>query len=514
MYKKLLWVVCLASLVLNGRAQNYLVVHLDSKDAPVISKHIYGHFSEHLGRCIYEGYWVAENAGIPQTNGIRNDVVQALKEVKIPNLRWPGGCFADTYHWKDGIGVPEQRATIINTHWGGVTEDNSFGTHEFMELCRQLETEAFISGNMGSGTVQEMAQWVEYLTSANESPMTSLRKENGQTDPWKVAFWGLGNEPWGCGGNMDAEQYADLMRVYSTYCRDFSGNRMKRIACSSYGADASWTEVLMKDPQNRSMFQGISTHYYSFARGWGDKGNATGFDERDWFDVMKKAFAMEGVLKAHERVMDQYDPERRIGLYVDEWGNWYNQEPGSHPGFLYQQNSLRDAVTAAATLNLFNNHAARVHGANLAQTVNVLQALILTEGEKMIKTPTYFVFKLMKAHQEASLLRTQLISEDYCYEEETLPALSASASRHPEGFFTLSLTNCNPSKPITLKTDLIGKQIRSGSARVITHEAMDAFNDFTHPDRIRDEKFSDFTLKDNELVIHIPAKSVVVLTLN
>lgn len=498
---------------LQAVSQNYLVIHMNESDGPQISRHIYGHFSEHLGRCIYEGYWVGEDADIPNTNGIRNDVVAALKEVQIPNLRWPGGCFADTYHWQDGIGKTEDRATIINTHWGGVTEDNSFGTHEFMELCRQIGTEAFISGNMGSGTVQEMSQWVEYLTSANESPMTKLRQENGREEPWRVAFWGLGNEPWGCGGNMDAEQYADLMRLYSTYCRDYSGNRMKRIACSSYGTDASWTEVLMKDSKNRSMFQGVSTHYYSFARGWGDKGDATGFGERDWFDVMKTAFEMEAVVQAHERVMDQYDTEKRIGLYVDEWGNWYNQEPGSHPGFLYQQNSLRDAVTAAATLNLFNNHASRVKGANLAQTVNVLQALILTDGDEMLKTPTYYVFKLMKHHQDARLIRTQLISEDYSFGDEKVAALSASASWNPEGFYTLSLSNCHPAKEMTLVADLLGYQATDISARIITAAEMDAYNSFEHPDRVQDAEFESFRLNGEKLSIDLPAKSVVVLTI-
>lgn len=511
--KRVILLAAMTLFVLGGISQNYLVVHMDDTSGPEISRHIYGHFSEHLGRCIYEGYWVGEDSGIAQTNGIRNDVVAALKEVQIPNLRWPGGCFADTYHWKDGIGDPTQRASIINTHWGGVTEDNRFGTHEFMELCRQLGAEAFISGNMGSGSVQEMAQWVEYLTSANESPMTQLRKQNGREDPWKVTFWGLGNEPWGCGGNMDAEQYADLMRLYSTYCVNFSGNRLTRVACSSYGTDASWTEVLMKDPKNRSMFQGISTHYYSFARGWGDKGSATGFGEKDWFDVMRTAFRMKEVIAAHEQVMDRYDPEQRIGLYVDEWGNWYNQEPGSHPGFLYQQNSLRDAVTAAATLNLFNLHAQRIKGANLAQTVNVLQALILTDGGQMVKTPTYYVFKLMKGHQDAQLIRTQLISEDYVFDGEAVQAVSASASRHPEGYYTLSLTNCHPTKAMDVHVDLKGAVVQEVQARIITSGEMDAFNDFDHPDRVQDGAFTGFSLRKQSLTVELPAKSIVVCTL-
>jgi len=505
-------VFVLGAILLNGplASQNYLVVDLADTSGQQISKHIYGHFSEHLGSCIYEGYWVGYDSKIVNTKGIRQDVIKALKEVEIPNLRWPGGCFADTYHWKDGIGAPEKRASIINTHWGGVTEDNSFGTHEFMELCQQLETEAFISGNIGSGSVQEMAQWVEYLTSANESPMTKLRNENGQVEPWKVSFWGLGNEPWGCGGNMDAEQYADLLRQYSTYCNNYSGNVLMKVACSSYGTDASWTEVLMKDSKTRNMFQGISTHYYSFARAWGDKGDATGFTEGDWFDVLKTSLKMEDVLDAHERIMDRYDPEKRIGLYVDEWGNWFNVEEGTNPGFLFQQNSLRDAVTTAINLNLFNNHASRVRGANLAQTVNVLQALILTDGEKMVKTPTFYVFKLMKSHQDAQLLPSKLISEDYSYMGNSVPAISASVSKNETGQFHMTITNCNPNKSILLKIDLLNHEIKNISARIISAETMDAHNSFNHPEKVKDRDFSDFKLKKQLLECQLPAKSVIV----
>ncbi len=511
--KKILSLLIFGALSLSLGAQNYLVLDLADTTGPVISKHIYGHFSEHLGRCIYEGYWVGQDQSIENKNGIRQDVVSALREVNIPNLRWPGGCFADTYHWKDGIGTSEERATIINTHWGGVTEDNSFGTHEFMELCSQLGTDAFISGNMGSGSVQEMAQWVEYLTSANESPMTKERIANGRKEPWKVAFWGLGNEPWGCGGNMDAEQYADLMRQYSTYCRDYSGNILTRVACSSYGTDASWTEVLMSDQQTRNMFQGLSTHYYSFARGWGDKGNATGFKEKDWFDVMKTSGRMLNVLEAHERVMDKYDPQKRIGLYVDEWGNWYNPEPGSNPGFLYQQNSLRDAVTAANTLNLFNNHADRVKGANLAQTVNVLQALILTDGSKMIKTPSFYVFKLMKVHQEARLLKSKLISEDYHFDGEAVPAISASASVNSQGVYHISISNCHPVKEMKVHIDLLGKAVKVSDAQMISGDAMDAHNSFENPDRVTASKFKSYTLINGDLEVNLPSKSVVVIEL-
>ena len=501
------------SMGMQVRSQNYLVVHMNDTTGPVISKHIYGHFSEHLGRCIYEGFWVGEGSAISAKNGIRQDVVEALKEVKIPNLRWPGGCFADTYHWKDGVGPQTERAKIINTHWGGVTEDNSFGTHEFMELCEQLGTEAFISGNMGSGSVEEMAQWVEYLTSANESPMTDWRKRNGREEPWKVAFWGLGNEPWGCGGNMNATFYADEMRRYSTYSPDFSGNRMTRIACSSYGSDVSWTEVLMKDPLNRRMFQGLSIHLYTQVNGWGDKRSATGFGEEDWFMLIRNSLRMKDAVEAHARVMDRYDPEKRIGLYVDEWGNWYDVEPETNPGFLYQQNSLRDALTTAINLHIFQDYADRVKGANLAQTVNVLQALILTDGARMVLTPTYYVFRMLRAHQDARRLTSQLISESYRYGNEQIPALTASASRDSAGVVHLSVTNSNPNKSIPLKVDLVGQQVRGVTGRIVTADQVDAHNRFGEPERVTEKSFNGFKIKNQHLEVDIPSKSVIMLTI-
>ena len=495
-------------------AQNYLVVYLDDSTGPVISKHIYGHFSEHLGRCIYEGYWVSNESGIPARNGIRQDVVEALKATGIPNLRWPGGCFADTYHWKDGIGTPEKRVKIINTHWGGVTEDNSFGTHEFMELCDQLDTEAFISANMGSGSVEEMAQWVEYLTSGNESPMTGLRKLNGREEPWKIKFWGLGNEPWGCGGNMDAGQYADEMRRYSTYCVDFPGNKMEKIACSSYGSNVEWTEVLMSDVQTRNMFQGLSIHLYTQVNGWSDRRNATGFGEEDWFMLLRNSLNMKDAVERHSRIMDKYDPTRQIGLFVDEWGNWYDVEPGTNPGFLYQQNSLRDALSAAINLHIFQDHAERVKGANLAQTVNVLQALILTEGAKMVKTPTYYVFKLLRGHQDAQRLTVHLITEPYVYKTEAIPALSASASRDPNGSIHISITNSNPSKTIPLHVDLIGKPVQHINGRIVTGEKIGSFNRFDQQEEVADKPFRDFALKGKVLHVQVPPKSILMIEMN
>ena len=392
-----------------------------------INKEIYGHFSEHLGRCIYEGIYVGENSKIPNTNGMRNDVVEALKEMKIPVLRWPGGCFADEYHWKDGIGENENRKKMINTHWGGVVEDNSFGTHEFMELCRQLECEPYINGNVGSGTVQEMSEWVEYLTFEGVSPMADLRTKNGHEEAWKVKYFGVGNESWGCGGNMTPEHYANEYRRYQTFCRNYNGNKLYKIACGANVDDYNWTEGVMKIAGN--FMDGLSLHYYTIPGDfWTGKGAATGFDEKDWYLTLKKTLKMEELIYRHGAIMDQYDPEKKVGLIVDEWGTWFDVEVGTNPGFLYQQNTMRDALVAGINLNIFNKNCDRVKMANIAQIVNVLQSVILTEGEKMILTPTYHVFNMYKNHQDATLVESHIDTENIGVEEENkVPNLHESA---------------------------------------------------------------------------------------
>lgn len=489
---------------------NVLTAQVD-KAEHTISRHVYGHFAEHLGRCIYGGFWVGENSAIPNVRGIRQDVVQALRDIAIPNLRWPGGCFADTYHWKDGVGPRAQRPTIINVHWGGVTEDNSFGTHEFMDLCEQLGCDPVICGNLGSGTVQEMAQWVEYLTSDNISPMTEWRKKNGRDKPWRVAFWGLGNESWGCGGTMTAAYYSDEMRRYSTFCLNFSGNDLYKVACGPYGDQIEWTETLMKDENTRRMFKGLSLHYYTVCHDWGKKGSATAFDDGEWFTTMKKTLEMETHIRRHSEIMDRYDPEKRIGLVVDEWGNWHDVEPGTNPGFLYQQNTLRDALVAGLSLNIFNDHVDRLHMANIAQTVNVLQAMVLTEGAKMILTPTYHVFEMYKVHQDAALLPTHLECGAYSVGRESVPQLSASASRDAAGRVHISLCNLHHEHPAELLCDLRGVTTEHVTGRILTAPAITAHNSFDQPGVVQPAPFPDCSHKGTAIHTTLPPHSVVVL---
>ena len=478
----------------------------------VINKHIYGHFAEHLGRCIYDGFYVGEdNKTIPNTNGVRNDIINALKELNIPNLRWPGGCFADTYHWKDGIGPKEKRPAIVNTWWGNVTEDNSFGTHDFLNLCEVLETEAYISGNVGSGSVQELADWVQYVNFEGKSPMSDLRRQNGREKPWKVKFWGVGNEAWGCGGNMRPEYYVDIYRKYATF---MSGSGIEggldKIASGASDADYRWTEILMRDiPHN--LLQGVALHHYSVID-WSNKGSSTEFTEDQYFKIMQRSWKMEELIQKHTEIMDKYDAERKVDLVVDEWGGWYDVMPDTNPGFLYQQNTMRDAMIAGMNLNIFNNHAERVKMANLAQTVNVLQAVVLTEGNKMILTPTYHVMEMYKEHQDAVLVPLQLKTDDYGYNGEYLPAISASASINKEGITHISLVNIDlhNSKNITIS---MLKEYKQVSGRILKSDKVQDHNAFTDPKKIKPIDFKEATLKKDKITIDVPPFSVVVLTL-
>jgi alpha-N-arabinofuranosidase len=487
---------------------NRLIINVDQGEGQ-INKHIYGHFSEHLGRCIYGGVWVGRESSVPNTRGIRNDVVEALRRVNIPVLRWPGGCFADEYHWQDGIGPRENRPTMVNTHWGGVTENNHFGTHEFMDLCEQLDCAPYICGNVGSGTVLEMQQWVEYLTFDGPSPMADLRRANGRQAPWPIRFWGVGNESWGCGGSMRPGFYADQYRRYATYCRNLSGNRLYKIACGAPDFDYRWTEVLMREAGK--FMDGLSLHYYTVTHTWAAKGSATQFDEGEWFTTLKKALVMDEIITRHSTIMDRYDPDKRVGLIVDEWGTWHDVEPGTPPGFLYQQNSLRDALVAGITLNIFNQHCQRVTMANIAQTVNVLQAMILTEGERMVLTPTYHVFEMYKVHQDATLLSTDVECASYVHGDESIPVLSASASRDGEGQVHLSLCNLDPRHEVSVSCELRGMRPTGATGRILTAEAINAHNTFDRPESVEPVAFDRATLTANVLQFDLPAKSVVVL---
>ncbi len=504
--------VLVASFLLYQSSFSQNTVTLKQDTGQTISRHIYGHFAEHLGKCIYGGFYVGENnQKIPNTNGVRNDVVAALKKLKIPNLRWPGGCFADTYHWKDGIGPKDKRPTIVNQWWGGVTEDNSFGTHDFLNMCELIGTEPYLSGNVGSGTVQELADWVQYVNFDGKSPMSDLRKQNGKETPWKVRFWGIGNEAWGCGGNMRAEYYADIYRKYATFISDWTNSRnLMRIASGASDADYHWTETLMKNiPHN--MLGGVALHHYSVIN-WREKGPSTNFTEQQYFATMKEAWAMDSLIQKHSAIMDKYDPRKRVALVVDEWGGWYDVEPGTNPGFLYQQNTMRDAMIAGITLNIFNNHSDRVRMANLAQTINVLQAVILTNEEKMLLTPTYHVMEMYNVHQDAKLIPVDVKVADYVLGNEKLPAVSVSASKDSLGRTHVSITNIDAKKGQDVSINL-GTAFKTVTGKVLTSSKLQDYNSFEAPNKIAPAEFKQASIKGNTLTVKMPPFSVVVLEL-
>lgn len=467
------------------------VIDLDVT-GPVISRHLYGHFAEHLGRCIYGGFWVGEDSSLPNIRGLRADVVEALRALSVPNLRWPGGCFADEYHWRDGIGPREQRPTMVNTNWGNVVEDNSFGTHEFMALCEALGADAYVNGNVGSGTVQEMSDWVEYLTRDGDSPMARLRRENGRDEPWRVPFWGLGNEAWGCGGNMSPEHYAEEAKRYGTFCKNHGDNVLTRIATGAPDDDIRWTEALMAAITCRGctlkpepVFQAISFHYYSHSGEGINTVSATDFTDEQYARTVAKALDIDRVIRVHSAVMDAHDPERRIGLICDEWGTWWSVEPGTNPGFLYQQNTMRDAIVAGLHLDIFHRHAERLRMANIAQTVNVLQAMVLTTDDgQLVLTPTYHVFAMNAGHQDATRLATSVLAAPtLAADGADLPALSVSASTR-EGSALVSLTHAGLDGDLEVAIDLRGREASVRRARVLASDDVRDVNDFDAPERV------------------------------
>lgn len=480
-----------------------------------VNPEIQGHFSEHLGRCIYEGLYVGENSDIPNTNGMRNDVVAALKEMKIPVLRWPGGCFADEYHWKDGIGPKEKRKKMINTHWGGVVEDNSFGTEEYMELIRQLGCKTYVNGNVGSGTVQEMSEWVEYMTMEGVSPMADARTANGHKDAYTVNYFGVGNENWGCGGNMTPEYYGNLYRRYQTYVRNYNPQKpIFKIACGPNVDDYNWMEGVMstcfRAPEFLHGFMdGISLHYYTHPGGWEHKGSATDFDEKMWYQTLKKTLYMEELIRRHGAIMDKYDRNHQVGLIVDEWGTWYDVEPGTNPGFLYQQNTMRDALVAAINLNIFNKHCNRVKMANIAQLINVLQAVILTEGPKMVKTPTYHVFNMYKVHQDGELLDSYVETKEIGLEEQNMvPNLSESVSVDKDGVIHITLANLSATENYEIETLLGGVKVKSVAGEVLEGRMQD-HNTFEKPETVKTKAFEGAKAEEDKISFTIPACGIV-----
>jgi alpha-L-arabinofuranosidase len=508
------WVCASAFVASAAMAQSAVnvsvTIHAD-QPGPVINPNVYGQFAEHLGAGIYEGVWVGEKSAIPNTNGYRNDVIDALKNLKVPVVRWPGGCFADEYHWRDGIGERAKRPVKVNTHWGGVPETNEFGTHEFMAFAEMIGTKVYISGNVGSGSPQEMADWMEYMTSDSVSTLANERRKNGRDKPWDVHYFGIGNETWGCGGNMRPEFYADLFRQYATYVKAPRGKRPVIVASGGNGEGTKWTEVLTS-MIDRGM-DAISHHYYTLPTGnWGKKGAAVGFPESEWISTLRRTMLIDEYVTNNVKILDKNDPKGRVAFYVDEWGTWYDPEAGREPGFLYQQNTLRDALVAGLNLNIFHRHAKRVQMTNIAQMVNVLQAMILTDGPKMALTPTYHVFQMYIPFQGATFLPSDISTPDYTLGTDKVPSVSVSAARDTEGRLQLALVNLDPNREAVVTTTVQGAKAGGAIGRVLTSKVMDAHNTPAQPELIAPVKIS-ATKKGEALVLRLPPKSVSVVRL-
>lgn len=481
-----------------------------------INKNIYGHFAEHLGLGIYQGVYVGEDSPIPNIDGIRTDVVQALKNIQVPVIRWPGGSFSENYHWKDAIGPKEKRSPIINTSWGDVVEDNSFGTHEFFKLCELVGAAPYIAANITSGTVQELTDWVDYITNSGTSKMGQLRKENGREEPWELPYLGIGNENW----TMRPEFYSDRFKLYASGLKGAGSihQRITRIACGPDGADYNWTDTVMR-MTDTSVMNGISLHYYTMpgyyktdAYPWEEKAHALDFDRAAYYRTMQRALQIEKFIENHCAIMDRYDPEKKCAFVVDEWGTWYLAEPDTNPAFLYQQNTMRDAVAAGATLNIFNNHNERVQMANIAQMVNVLQAVILTKGEELLLTPTYYVFELYKHHQDAERVESYVQQDLTGTEEAKVPALSISASKDAKGTVHATVVNLDMEQSQTLKCHLSGGIWKTAQIRYIAGE-MHEHNAFGKPEQVEIQTMDSVRIEDGAMKIAIPPCCVMEITL-
>jgi alpha-L-arabinofuranosidase len=488
------------------------VVHADQLGAK-IDRHIFGQFAEHLGRGIEEGVWVGERSSIPNIRGFRTDVIAALRELHVPVVRWPGGCFADEYHWRDGIGPRAARPVTLNTNWGGVPESNAFGTHEFLDFAELIGADAYVNGNIGTGSAREMAEWLQYMTSDRATSLTAERARNGHAKPWKIAYFAVGNEAWGCGGNMTPEHYVDLFNRENNFRKPPDHPRPIIVASGGNDNDTSWTTALISKVKDD--MGAISFHSYTIPGDrWQSKGPTTGFGEDQWISTLAHTLRMDDYIAQNSAIMDKYDPAKKIAFAVDEWGTWYDPEPGREPGFLYQQNTLRDAIVAALNFNVFEHHADRVRLANIAQMINVLQAMILTKGRQMILTPTYHAFKMYQPFQDATYIPADLTTPQYAQGSASVPAISLSAARTVSGSIVIALVNLDPNKTTAVSVAISGASPSAASGTLLTAATMDARNTFENPDVVHPVAFNAATIAGHTVSLTLPPKSIVVLNLH
>ncbi|MBI4877857.1 MAG: alpha-N-arabinofuranosidase [Acidobacteria bacterium] len=461
-----------------------------------IRPELHGHFAEHLGSCVYGGLWVGKNSPVPNLNGHRKQAVDYLKALGIPVLRWPGGCFADDYHWRDGIGPLARRPKRVNIHWGNYTEDNSFGTHEFVELCRLIGAEPYFAGNVGSGTPRELRDWVEYCNYPAGSTLSDERAANGSPEPFRIRYWGVGNENWGCGGRMTPEEYATHYRRFAGYMRNF-GTPPYLVACGPNSNDIRWTRGFMDSMQGRGYPHGFALHYYQNMRV-----EPTKFTADNAAAQLTKFADMEKAIVQQRALLDSYDPERRVGLLIDEWGVWDGMIPAEEKkyGRLWQQNTLRSAVGAALGLNVFHRHAGKLVMGNIAQTVNVLHAMLLAYEDKCIRTPSYYAFELAKPHRAKTAVRAET-------GDSSPLGLSVSASRQ-DNELVLTLINPRHDTPLKAACRLSSGRAASATARILHHENFNAANTFEQPDLVVPRPHA-AAAEGSRVTIDLPPMSIV-----
>jgi alpha-N-arabinofuranosidase len=515
--RSLLLSLVVLALFLSNSADAQTRVRLDDgKPGPTINKNVYGQFAEHLGRGIYGGIWVGEGSPIPNTRGLRNDVLRALKDLRVPVVRWPGGCYADQYHWRDGIGPRNRRKKTVNASWGGVVEDNAFGTHEFFDLVEQLGADAYVSVNVGTGSPREMAEWVEYMTSDAKGAMAHLRRSNGREKPWRLNYLGIGNEAWGCGGSMTPEYYTHLYKHFATFIKTPKENSPVVVASGGMNQETIWTQHLLGNVKESWTLRldGISHHYYTIPTGeWARKGSAIGFPEEEWFSTLFRTLEVRGILASNVRVLNQLDTKKKVGFYLDEWGTWYDSAEGASQSDLYQQNSLRDAVLAALNFHVFHEFADRLQMTNIAQMINVLQAMILTDGDRMLLTPTYHAFHMYRPFQGARQIPAVVQgAPEYRQGGKAISKISATAARGTDGKLYLGLVNTHPRDSEQVRIDR-SSPLTKASGRMLTGASLDAHNTFAEPNRVRPTPI-ELTGSNGRLEVTLPPRSILVVALD
>jgi alpha-N-arabinofuranosidase len=514
----------LASLVPQGlfgntAASKKAVVHAD-REIGTVRPDFHSHFAEHLGSCTYGGIWVGKNSPIPNIDGFRKATVEYLKELGVPVLRWPGGCFADDYHWRDGIGPASKRPRRVNIHWGKYTEDNSFGTHEFLAFCRLIGAEPYLAANVGTGTPQEMRDWIEYCNYPKGSALADERAANGSPEPFNVRYWGVGNELWGCGGNYRAEDAAREYRRFATFARAVGGNQVYLVGCGPSGNDARWTRGFMDTLAGGLTPNGYSMHYYE-----GGSLPPEQFTPEAMYQQFNTFPRVEQAVTAQRTLLDGYDPNRRIGLFLDEWGVWDRLTDNSK-GRLWQQSTMRSGVAAALGLNVFNRIADKLYMCNIAQIVNVLQSVLLTdgpEGKNCVRTTTYYAFMLFKPHRGNTAVEVETDAPRLTDfggrggrggrggQPEPPPDMSLSASRQGS---KMVLSFVNPRHDVDMDVDcaLRGATAKSGTAQILHDSDINAYNGFDNPDRIV-IKSHEVAVEVGRVRITLPSMSVATVTL-